>query len=555
MRYRLTLPLFAFAWASQACAPSSPAQSPSPTADQPSPGPVASSNESSQPKGPAADVLYAAHEAVPAPAASCLVGTALPEASSCDKAQERLAEALSGPEADLDTSLLELETCETFPRGLIRALRAELGDAKCADSLLAPVVGEGIDAGTMPGDIREALVALALGARLRRLAIDPPAAPTSGDKDELKAYFKESLFPWMSQQAQAIFAMAHQGTELSSYARGVVAVEAGNADMRFVEIARAVPVAKEIAAYDEAKDVYYATLDEQLEPRKARGRNAALVGLREMARIGVRHSERVSDARSLLSKVYGGRRVNALDTLLVPNLAPEKAESDAAAIASRVPTPYATSLVGQAPLSANLVRAHLQQGMPLALRKAIESTEGHASERLLLARALFESGRTYFRAEDFQAAQALLTPLLDQEGPDPASDAPPPKPALSPEQREEAVLLRALAVALVAGPKDAAEMIAKGPRFATALGNLVLLEGLGEQGGELGGRAGFNAAYLRELVAPPGDPDYWKDLTVRYASAGAKLKGAEKKQALDRSKACREIEKTIRADLKAQPKE
>src|SRR5690606_30555962 len=109
---------------------------------------------------------------------------------------------------------------------------------------------------------------------------------------------------------------------------------------------------------------YYATLDERLEARKARGRNAALVGLREMAQLGVRASNRVREARALLSTVYGGRRINALDTLMVPDLSAQNAESPEAAIASKVPAPYAASLVGPVKPTPLIVRAYLQSGVP-----------------------------------------------------------------------------------------------------------------------------------------------------------------------------------------------
>jgi hypothetical protein len=487
--------------------------------------------------GPAADVLYESHEAVPPIADSCTTGEPLPVQKACPEARGDLAEALGLESKGRDLALAPLEACSEFPVGLMRALRAELGTPECADGLVASVVGQGAPEIAIEGDIRETLVALGLSGRLQRLAAHPPEAPTDHSKESLAGYFEDDLFPWITRQAQAIFAMSSQGTRLSGYARGVVAIEAGNADMRFVEIAREAPLAKEIAEHEEAKDVSYATLDEQLEPRKARGRNAALVGLREMARIGVRQSARVDSARRLLSKVYGGRRVNALDTLLVPDLEPQKAEGATAAIASRVPTAYVGSLAGKTELSALLVRAHMQMGMPVSLRRQVEA-EGSPTSRLLLARALFESGRTYFRSEDFQAVQALITPLLDMTGEE--------GERLSKEQINEATLLRALSVALVAGPKDAAELIAKGPRFADSLGNLVMLDGLGENPGELGGRAAFDSAYLRELVAPEGAPEYWADLAERYLAASKKLKGSEQKIAKDRGLACREIERTLR---------
>jgi hypothetical protein len=155
-----------------------------------------------------------------------------------------------------------------------------------------------------------------------------------------------------------------------------------------------------------------------------------------------------------------------------------------------------------------------------------------------LARALFENGRAYFRAEDFQAVQALLSRLADANPADAS--------ALDDQQRDEVRLLRALSVALSAGPVDAAQMMAKGPRFAESLGNLALLDGLAEEKTELGGRAAFNAAYLRELVAPEGAPTYWADLATRYLSAAKYLKGEEARRSRNRGNACREIEQALR---------
>jgi hypothetical protein len=375
------------------------------------------------------------------------------------------------------------------------------------------------------------------------LATDAPTPPDEHTKEALGQYFRVELFPWIKEQATAIYEMAAQGRELSGYARGIVAIEAGNADMRFVEIARSVPVSDEIAEFEEAKDLYYASLDEQLEPRKARGRDAALVGLREMALLGVRDSSRVQDARELLSRVYGGHRINALDTLLVPVVPALEAKNAEEAIANSVPTPYATSFIGKAPVSAALVRAHLKQGMPPGLRRAVEA-EGDAEAKFWLARALFESGRIYFRAEDFGAAQVLFQTLLDAK-----------EEKLSEQQRADARLLHALSVALVAGPGDAAEMIARGPRFADSLGNLVPLDGLATEPGTLGGRAEFDAAYLRELVAPEGAPDYWKDLAARYSKSAQRLPVDEASFARDRAQACLAIEKTVREQLRTAPKQ
>ncbi len=515
------------------------AQSPAPSSDAPPAKEKTQGSSAKETPGPAPDVLYPAHVAVPQAPQACNEGQPLPPPAQCSDARPALAVALSLKNNERDSALKKLESCSDFPRGLLRALRAELAPAECADRLVEPLVGKGNNSQTISQDIRESLVALGLGARLRRLAIDPPAAPTSKKKDALQDYFKTDLFPWIGQQAQAIFVMASQGTQLTGYARGIVAIEAGNADMRFVEIARAVPIADEFAQHQEARDLYYANLDQELEPRKNRGRNGALAGLAAMASQGIRQSERVASARALLSRAYGGRRVNALDTLFLAPLSPQKAETDAAGIASRVPAPYASTLLGRVPLTAHLVRAQVQMGMTTALRRQIES-EGDAPSRLLLARALFESGRTYFRATDFQAAQALLTEVLDSQE---------SLKELTSEQRAEASLVRALSIALLAGPKNAAEMISQGPRFAQQLGNLVILDGLAEKKNEVGGRAAFNAAYLRELIAPSGAPNYWTDLSARYSNASKHLLSPEKRLARERAQACSDIARTLKKQI------
>lgn len=562
--HRILSPLALLPWVLACSAAPQGARAPrDATTDEPEgAGPVKATEtpQSERSPAPRADVLYAAHPAVPPAPASCVAGLVLPERAACPDARADLADALAQTGAARDAALSALERCDAFEAGLLRALRADLGPAECADVLVAAIVGEDAPAHepvvssaahvALAPDVREALVGLGLAARLRRLAGAPPAAPAQHDKPTLEEYFKSALFPWIERQAGAIYAMASQGKELHGYAKGVVAVEAGNADMRFVEIARDAPIADEIAQYPEARDVYYATLDERLEPRKGRGSAAALVGLREMAHVGVRTSERVASARSLLSRAYGGRRVNALDTLLLPPVPAEQAKDATAAIASRVPTVYATALVGAASPSEHLVRAHLQMGMPTSLRREVETGAGGPVTQLLLGRALFEQGRTYFRAQDFQDAHQLLTRLLDRD-PEVRATAPSTDTSLTKEQREEALLLRALSTALLAGPRDAAEMIARGPRFADALGNLIFLDGIAGSASPQAGRAAFNAAYLRELVVPPADPDAWRDLAARYGAAAERLSGPEARWAKERANACRDIEKTVRAELKS----
>ena len=112
-------------------------------------------------------------------------------------------------------------------------------------------------------------------------------------------------------QASAIDALSAPASELTGLARGIVAIQAGLADLRLVDRIRSSPTP---STWDsELKAVYEAGLDEALEPRKTRGRDAALVGLLDFAAAGIMHDERVELARRLLSKLYGGRRIDALD--------------------------------------------------------------------------------------------------------------------------------------------------------------------------------------------------------------------------------------------------
>jgi hypothetical protein len=59
-----------------------------------------------------------------------------------------------------------------------------------------------------------------------------------------------------------------------------------------------------------------------LEPRKARGRDAALAGLAAFADLGVIESPRIDRARQILSQSYAGHRIDALDGLRFPERTP-----------------------------------------------------------------------------------------------------------------------------------------------------------------------------------------------------------------------------------------
>jgi hypothetical protein len=102
-------------------------------------------------------------------------------------------------------------------------------------------------------------------------------------------------------------------------------------------------------------------------------------------------------------------------------------------------------------------------------------------------------------------------------------------------------LLLGVAQALSAGPRDAVEMMARGLSLPSGTGHLVVLERLTNARGPLAGAAGFDAAYVLELVPPPGDPRFWRDLAERYERAAPLLAASDDKtRALERAKAAKD---------------
>jgi hypothetical protein len=333
-----------------------------------------------------------------------------------------------------------------------------------------------------------------------------------------------TLKAWIEGQAKAIYSVSLHGSNLEGYGKAVVAIEAGLADLRFVEVARSAPVPDDIAKDAELKEAYLGALEQALEPRKNRGRDAALVGLKKLAEVGVIHDARVLRARKLLSEVYSGRRIDALDTLLLPDLAAPAPKTDGERLATLLPTAYAELVLTQAkPSDAALLRALIERGLPKTARAKLETDKALSAEsRRLLARALFSLGQRYWRAADFAAAaNALATGKLT--GP----------------LRTEADLVSALAGTLQTGPKDAAEMMLKGPHLPRGVGDVAKLDELGKGQGDRAGMALFDAARLLEIARPAGaDAAYWKAVAERYKKSAALLSGATKKrEAEDRSKA------------------
>lgn len=493
-------------------------------------------------KGPQptfADVkLAAAPKGVPAAPKTCdpfVKRTTKQKAACGDKAKvlEALDAALAVEAADArDEALVALEACNELPAGLVRSLRAELAPAPCADVIVAPLIAKKSEG--IPGAVHHALVGQALAARLYRAVQDPPKPKPPFTKQKVGEFVKGPMWKWFTEQAVAVQDLAKAGADLGSYGRGVVAIAAGTADLRMVEAVRDVPIPDEFRKDPELANAYYASLDEQLEPRKSRGRDGALAGLREMANAGVIRSERVETARGLLAKLYGGRRVDSLDALLVlPPPAPSTATVEER-LARTLPTFYAGLVLSpDAAKNPAVMRSFLHTGVPLQHRAALKEAEASLSDELraVYARARLAMGIRYWRAVDFDAAAALLAKT--------------PKDKLSKEDR----FAFALALALRRGPEDVAALMLKNEGLPAEFADVRALDIVAKEdaAAPVGGMAAFDAGVLRTIAAPrDAEPKYWEGLADRFAKASEMLSDPKaKKEADERAKAAAAAAKAI----------
>lgn len=497
--------------------PPEPAAAPEPVAEAPAPQPE--SPKFTAPVPPAA---------VPPAGDQCAEYAASRVASCANGAAplEQLDEALSRRDAsERDRALVALEPCEPFAPGLIRALRAELAPPACSDV----VVGDDFQAWeTIPKPVQETLLALVYAGYLERLVQKAPRLEPPFTKAEFKDFSKQTLNTWVVDQAQAVYKIAKQGAELTGYAKAIVAVQAGLADMRFVSVVRDVPLPEDMAHDDELREAYYSELDIALTPWKDRGRDAALVGLREFAELGVLSDPRVERARALLSQLYGGRRIDRLDGLMLPRLPEPTSETAKLRLVAALPSffvPYV--LPDLDPADEQVLAVLVERGVPPGVRADLESRELSPLARSRLARVLVDLGRRYWRSKDFTAAARVLG-----------------KGAKLTE--DEALLAQGLAEALKGGPRDAAEMMLKGPLLPAGVGNVKALDELANARGPLAGFAAFDAAYILELVPQKGDAEYWRDVAARYDRAAKLLADdAAKARARNRAATARETAKAI----------
>jgi hypothetical protein len=253
------------------------------------------------------------------------------------------------------------------------------------------------------------------------------------------------------------------------------------------------------------------------------------VGLGSLATVGVLRDPRVDAARGLLSRMYGGRPINALDALLLPPLAPRAPKSAGERLAARLQSFYAGLVFEPAAATdASFLRMLIEKGLPLPHRIALAKAALTPAAAHLHARARLELGQNYWRRVDFDECTRLLTA-------EPVSSLP-----------ADAKLLLALALALRNGHENAADMMEKAPLAELGIGRVAALDALAATPGELDGLAIFDAAVIRQLAAPAdAPPAYWEDLARRFALAKTRLSDvrhqheaeARRKEAEDTAKA------------------
>ena len=488
---------------------------------------------------PAKTQLTAAPPGLAALPASCDAFVSRKGAGAAPTCADRAAglAALDGAMGESDTAkrdarLLDLEACAGLPAGVARALRAELAPIECGEAILAKTLAAppaGLD-----GNVYHAMLGLSIASRFARAAQSPPVLAAPFTRPRVIEFTSGPMKTWFGEQATAIEAISIAAKELSYYGKAVLAIEAGTAEMRLVEIVRNAPIPAELDKDLELKNQYYATLDQGLDPRKNRGRDAALVGLREMALVGAIHDARVDRARGLLARLYGGRRVDALDALLLPALPPAAPANAEERLAGKLPTFYAGLLLDPAAASRpGTMRMLLERGVPLGHRNALRTATLTADTRALFARARLELGRLYWRAVDFDQAAQLAAAW-------PAGTARP----------DDATFTLAVAIALRNGPDDAAELMHKAPLQLTAIGKIQGLDFVAQQTppGQDAGFAAFDAALIHQLAAPESTgAAYWKEIADRFHRAASLLTDpARKAVAEDHARSAAELAAAVK---------
>ncbi len=489
----------------QPATPADTKTSPSPadttTAPKPGDQPPAQMPRSALPADLRADAAWVAPKSAPdwsafdkaaplAPKAkaTCAALAATPKADPkaaapvCTNAIElgaELTRAMSGPKAGWNASLARLESCAAAPSGMIRALRAELAPVECADVLTDPLLAS--HPTNMEPAVAHQLVGISYAAKLSRMVTAPPEMKGAADRKAVAAYLQGPMKTWFEKEARSIETLsASVAKGEKSCGQGIAAVQAGVADMRFVDLARKAPIPAEWKADRELSSVYYSALDEAMEPRKARGRDAALFGLEVLAQCGYVQDTRVDEARALLEALYAGKRMVALSGIVLP----PRLSGAPNPLFAALPPFYADRLVGTPDAAA--LTAWSMRGMPPAARASMEGRLANRQEikpedptRMLYARARLASGMLHVRGVDFD--RALVATFSESQ-------------PLGFEASLAAVLRR--------GPGSAVELMRVASPSALKWSDTKELDALAAREDPDAPYAEYDAAYLT-FVAPP----------------------------------------------------
>jgi hypothetical protein len=463
--------------------------------------------------------------------AICAAFAARRAPAACKAADARDALDRAVTEADparRDQLLADLEPCAGLPVGLARALRGEYAPTACGEAIQEPILRAA--PAKMEGAVYSALLGQVIASRLARAGLGAPTLAPPYDKARVLAFTKGPLNAWFVEQASAVEQLSQSAAELTFYAQGLAAVEAGNADLRLVDAMRAAPAPKEFQTDPELKTAYYSSLDQVLDPRKDRGRDAVLVGLKQFAIVGALTDKRVLDARVSLSRHYGGRRIDALDALIVPALAAATPSTVDERLAAHLPTFYAGLVLDpKVAVTKNVFRFLAEHGVPSTVRAALAAASDISPEvRALYARARLASAQLYWRAVDVDQAAALAS-------------------GFGAARPDDATLVLAIAIALRGGPDDAADMMRRAPRATPGEADVAALDAVAK-GSANASAALFDAALVREVLTPQGAPaTHFQDVARRYRDAASALSDAKAKAfAADRAVAADQTAAAVR---------
>ena len=411
-------------------------------------------------------------------------------------------------------ALLALEQCSGLPAGA----RARAAGRPCAAERAPMCSSIRCSRAAPPGlrlDVRDRCEGLSLSGELARLVKHPPALTEPLDKPRFLEFFRKSLAPWIIAQAAAIHQLASKGVRLGGYGKGIAAIEAGLADMRFVEVVREVPLPDELASDEELKNVYYASARsgarpaKESRPRRGAGRSARARRRRRAARRARRARAR-SCFRSFMLDAASTRST----ALLLPPLPPPRL-SHASSAAWRRACPRSMR-ASSLPIKSLRIPRFCARCSSAACRARCAPGSTPASSRArggeLYARGLVELGQRYWRSEDFERARACSSAIRRV-----------------PKARSEAArLVSGLAEALRGGPQDAAEMMLRGPFLPEGVGDVSELDALAKTAGPIAGMAAYDAAFILQLVPPRAPtPAFWKDVAARFRASGAAARRPE----------------------------